>query len=140
MLSEIKSKYIIKYIFKYLLRFKYLDILRHNKALQNSLQLSIKDYEAAYKEHNQIEIEIIPEEQNDKYIIINYDEKDKSYFHIYYDDENKEREGKYLEGNPSKIKVKIDVEAKNFQGLFQNIFNIVCVIYFFIKLIIFKIN
>ncbi len=43
MLSEIKSKYIIKKIFEYVGHFKCLDILRHNKAFQNILQLSLKD-------------------------------------------------------------------------------------------------
>ena len=48
MLFEIKSKYILQKIFSYINQNKYLEIIRHNKALQTRLNISLKDYETFY--------------------------------------------------------------------------------------------
>ena len=61
MLNGINSKYMLREIFGYVNYFKYLEIIRHNKSIQNILNLNIKDYELAYKQYNQIEIEILSE-------------------------------------------------------------------------------
>ena len=52
MLLLIKNKYILKKVFENLDSARYLEIIRHNKNLKNSLGLTIKDYESCYKEYN----------------------------------------------------------------------------------------
>ena len=126
MLFEIKSKYILQKIFSYINPIKYLKIIRHNKASQTHLNITLKDYETFYKEYNQIEIEIKPigyiEKRRD---FINCENENKSFFHIYFDDEKEERNQFFLEkqeSEVSKIKIKIDIGLKSLEKLFDSIF------------------
>ena len=52
--NDIKSEYILKYIFNNLREDKLLNIIRYNKNIQNKLDKSINDY----KEYLSIEIEL----------------------------------------------------------------------------------
>ena len=126
MLFEIKSKYILQKIFSYINQNKYLEIIRHNNALQTRLNITLKDYETFYKDYNQIEIEIKPIEYIEKReYFINCENEDKSFFHIYFDDEKEERNQFFLgeqESKVSKIIIKIDIGLKSLERLFDSIF------------------
>ena len=50
MLNGIKNKYILQQIFQNMKSYKYLDIIRYNKKIQNKLDLTIKDFEIAFKD------------------------------------------------------------------------------------------
>ena len=81
---NIKSKYILKEIFDNLKRGKFLNTTRYNKAIQNKLEIDIKDYE----KFSRIEIEIIvtkSEYNNTKFINI----IDDKYCHIYFNGDDK---------------------------------------------------
>ena len=103
MLSVIKSKYVLKNIFEKVNKLKYLEIIRHNKNLQNLLDLTIKDYESAFKECGKTEIEIIPCEPYENIIINPFDnqfyKENKSYIH--------------LDISENLIKMKLDVDIKS---------------------------
>ena len=124
MLFGIKSKYIFQKIFSYINKIKYLEIIRHNKVLQNHLNITLKDYESFYKDYNQIEIKsiVLIDKRRD---LINCENENKSFFHISFDDEKKERNQFFLEeqqSEVSKIKIKIDIGLKSLERLFDSIF------------------
>ena len=133
MLLLIKNKYILKKVFENLEPVKYLEIIRYNKNLKNSLGLTIKDYESAYKEYNKIEIEVIPTIENtygEHPKCIKIPEDNKSYYHIYLYDQN----DKIIEDNHkdededeieiSKIKIIIYAEVKSLKGLFNSCYKL----------------
>ena len=55
-IDNIKSRYILSKIYDNMTKKKKLEIIKYNKKIQNRLNLDVKDY----KEHCEIEIEIIP--------------------------------------------------------------------------------
>jgi surface protein len=127
MLLLIKNKYILKKVFENLDSARYLEIIRHNKTLQNTLGLTIKDYESCYKEYNKIEIEVkttVEKKYDENLKFINIPEEDKSYYHIYYYGPNDEIIEDYHKDEISKIKIIIDVEVKSLKGLFQSCYDL----------------
>ena len=61
---------------------KSLDIIKYNKNIKDSLNISIKDYKEYSKIYSSIEIELKP--VNNKYgQFININEEDEVYYHIY---------------------------------------------------------
>ena len=120
--KNIKSEYILTYIFNNLNEKKFLQIIKYNKILQKRLNKDINDYKA----YNQIEIEIFPNKIYNKNIFINIPEKDKPYYHIYLNDNKEELKQNFFikEKNDNKIKVLIDYEVKSLYGLFKDCYNI----------------
>ena len=117
---NIKSKYILKYIFNDLIiKKKSLEIIKYNKTIQTILDLKFLDYKEFSGLYSSVEIEIIPK-QNKYDNFINFDEELKDYFHVYFDDKNEEIERNYLnkEDKIKKIKIKIDYQVKSFYKLF----------------------
>ena len=116
-IDNIKSRYILSKIYNNMTIKKKLDIVKHNKKIQNRLNLSTKDY----KEYCKIEIEIIP--KKDEYgKFININENDKLYYHIYFNDNKEEIKNKYEINKKDKvtnIKIIIDYQVKSFKHLFS---------------------
>ena len=106
-LGKIRSKYILKQIFEHLNQKIFLKIIKHNKNIQNKLDINLNDY----KKYCEIEIEILPTE--DKYYkkgpFINFNNKEEeSYYHIYYNDKKEETKRKnrnYITKNINKQKI-----------------------------------
>ena len=117
---NIKSKYILKYIFNdMIIKKKSLELIKYNKAIQKILELKFMDYKEFSGLYSSIEIEIIPK-QNKYDDFINFDEELNDYFHLYFDDNKKETDRTYLdkEDKITKIKIKIDYKVKSFYKLF----------------------
>ena len=90
-IDNIKSRYILSKIYNNMTIKKKLKIVKHNKRIQNRLNLDVKDY----KEYSEIEIEIIPtKDKYGKFIDIN--ENDELYYHIYFNDNKEEIKNKYF--------------------------------------------
>ena len=95
-IENINSKFNLANIFNNLQKHKFFNIIKYNKALQNRLDLNIKNYKECSELFTPIEIEIIPAEKKyGKFINIKY-EKQKIYTHIYFNDSNKEIKKYYL--------------------------------------------
>ena len=115
-IENIKSRYILSKIYNNMTIKKKLKIVKHNKRIQNRLNLDVKDY----KEYSEIEIEIIPAKGKDGKFI-NIDKNDKLYYHIYFNDNKEEIKNKYEineEDKITKIKIIIDYQVKSFFKLF----------------------
>ena len=83
---SIKCKYILKQIFNNLSQRNLLKMIKYSKAIQNELNISINDY----KKFSQIEIELIPaENQYGEFIHIN-NKEDEKYYHIYFNNNTEE--------------------------------------------------
>ena len=122
-IENINSKFNLAHIFNNLQKHKFFNIIKYNKALQNRLNLNIKNYKECSELFTPIEIEIIPAEKKyGKFINIKY-EKQKIYTHIYFNDSNKEIKKYYLkkEDKITKIKIIIDYQIKSFEFLFSNV-------------------
>jgi len=117
-IDNIKSRYILSKIYDNMTIKKKLEIVKHNKKIQNRINLSVNDY----KEYCEIEIEIIP--IKDKFgKFINIDENDKLFYHIYFNDNEEEIENKYkinYKDKVTKIKIIIDYQVKSFKELFYD--------------------
>ena len=114
-IENIKSRYILSKIYDNMTIKKKLKIVKHNKRIQNRLNLDVKDH----KEYSEIEIEIIP--TKGKYgEFININEDDKLYYHIYFN--NNKEEVKMNNINKDEeikiIKIIIDYQVKSFKKLF----------------------
>ena len=89
-IKNIKSRYILSKIYDNMTIKKKLEIVKHNKKIQNRINLSVNDY----KEYCEIEIEIIP--NKDKYgKFININKNNELYYHIYSNDNKEETKNKY---------------------------------------------
>ena len=122
-LMDIKSDYILKYIFNSLKIDNLLKIINYNKKLQKRTNKDIDDYKKEYiKQYLQIIIEIIPIAYT-KSKIININKTNESYYHIYFNDNKNEIKRKIMHKSEtiSKIKIIIDYEIKTLSKLFQNI-------------------
>ena len=84
-LDNIKSKHIVEIIFDNIQKKKALDIIKHNKKLQNRININNN----GWKKLCEIEIEIIPI-QNSFGKFININKEDELYFHIYFNDDKEE--------------------------------------------------
>ena len=117
-IDNIKSRYILSKIYDNMTIKKKLEIVKHNKKIQNRINLSVNDY----KEYCEIEIEIIPIGGGfGKFI--NIDENDKLFYHIYFNDNEEEIENKYkinYNDKVTKIKIIIDYQVKSFKELFYD--------------------
>ena len=117
----IKSNVIIKKIFNHMKRYKSFEIIKYNKACQERLNLSIKDYKEYYNQlyFSNIEVELKLND-NEYGRFINIPDEVKEYFHIYFDNSKEEIKRNYLIEN-EKVKVIniiIDCQVKSFKGLF----------------------
>ena len=85
---KIRNKYILQQIFEHLNQKKFLKVIKHNKNIQNKLDIN----QNHYKTYCDIEIEIIPtEDYHTKEPFINFNNKEEeSYYHIYYNDRKEE--------------------------------------------------
>ena len=117
--KNIKSNYILKQIFENISQKTLMKLINHNKNIQNQLEIGINDF---IKYYEQIEIEIIPINKDNKNKFINIPKEDKLYYHIYFNDDKNETDKYYFNkyDNIKKIKIKIDGEIKSFKGLFEN--------------------
>jgi len=117
-LKKLKSDYFIQKVFNYMTEGKTLEIIKYNKSIQKRINININNYKDYYLK---IEIEIIPINNEGKFI--NIKEEDKEYYHIYFND-NKRKEIKrnYLneENKVSKINIVIDYQVTSFSHLFDN--------------------
>ena len=94
-LSEIKSKYIIKQMSEFLNQKTFLQLIKYNNQIQTKFDMSIKEY-------FQIEIEVIPV---DKPEAINKEEITRNYF--------------YKQDKVKKIKILLDYEIESLSSLFK---------------------
>ena len=121
LIYNIKSDYILRYIFENLSEKRNLKIVRHNKQIQEKLEITIKDYK---KYKNRIEMILIPIPiQNlieGKNIFINFNEN-KSFYHIYFNNSRKEEKRNYItkEDKITNIRVLLESGIKSLEGLFQ---------------------
>lgn len=121
MYSNIKSKYILGIIFDILQEGKKLEIIRHNKRLQNTFGITLE----TYKNYKIVEIEIFVGktyklDKDIRLYFIKYNERDEPYFHIYFDDKPEEVKRNYIKWDEKVKKVKIIIEGrvKSFLELF----------------------
>ena len=117
-LKNIKSNKILKQIINNLRITKFLSIIKYNKAIQNKLDITCKDFQ----KYSLIEIEIIPVENEFGAFINILNQDEKQYFHIYFDDNKLEAKKNYLdEGDKvNKIKIIIEHPVKSFRALFYS--------------------
>ena len=118
--NNIRSDYILKYIFEFLTEKRSLKIIRYNKELLERLEITINDYK---KYKNRIEIKIIPikELKEEKNIFININEN-KILYHIYFNDYRKEEKRNYITPKDKVTKIRIILERgiKSFEELFKD--------------------
>ena len=125
-ITNINSKYIIRFIIKeYLRRKLYFNLFRHNKKIQEILEINLKSYQEYYNRRlNRTEMEIIPIEKIEpdiSYLFIKSREN-KNYYHIYFDNDfNTQIKRNYItyKDKIKKITIKIDMELKSLRGLFR---------------------
>ena len=121
-LDDINSKYVVALIFKNLIRGKALKIIKYSKKMQNRMELNIKNYKAYSEKLSQIEIEIIPNENQYCKIIHILNDEEKKYYHIYLNNNKEEIKRNYLNKSDDitnlKIKVEIDNQVKSLSKLF----------------------
>ena len=122
--DNIKSNYILKYIFETITEKRNLKIIRHNKCILQRLEIDINYYK---KYKNRIEIDLIPISlnsiKNDKNIFINYNHIDnKHLYHIYFNNNRTESYRNYItkEDKIKKIHIIIESGIKSLEGLFEN--------------------
>ena len=117
--ENIRSKYILKFIFNHVHNRKLLEIIRYNNKIKKRLDVGIDDYLEAYYTYSPIEIEIRPiKAEYDRFI--NYHSQSQDYlYHVYFND-NKEEEYTYKIGDNkvNKIKIKIDYPIDILSKLF----------------------
>ena len=106
-LKYIKSKYILKQITDNLIKAKLLKIINYNKLIQDKLDIEINDYKKYY---GQIEIELIPNNNEDKNYFLN--EECKSYYQIYFNNSNNEIKQNYFNKNDNITKINIILNNK----------------------------
>ena len=118
-LKNIKSKYILMKIFDNLKEKRLLKLINYNKNLQNKLDIGINNYK---KYHEEIEIEIIPNEKGDFRDLVYVGDiyTTRPYYHVYLNDQKEETENISFEktDNIKKIKIIIDKEIKSLDNLF----------------------
>ena len=84
-LKKIKSGHILNKIFNLLKKIRTIQVIKYNKKIQYKLNISKK----FFKEYTEIEIEIIPSQnQYGKFLRI-YDKQLEKYYHIYFNDSKK---------------------------------------------------
>ena len=105
--DNIKSKFILKRIFNNLHERKALQIMKPSKKMQNKMSINLINY----KTFSNIEIDIIPaENQCGKIIQINKEEE-KPYYHIYFNNNlNEEIKKDFFDENDKVFKIKIIIE------------------------------
>ena len=120
MWKSIKSKIILKKISKILSIKKLLQIIKLNKQIKKSINITIIDYQ----KFNQIEIELTLSVEK-KILDFDFGEpNDKKYFHYFIDDrktELKRDKDKDKEIISNKFKLVIDHKVESLSGLFKSI-------------------
>ena len=108
MISNIKSKYVLKKVFSFVEQHKYLKVINYNKQIQQKADISLDTYKLYF---NQIEIEIIPKKVEDlkytKFINIKDFDNNKVYFN--YDSKEIKRNYFTEKDGTSRIIVTIDI-------------------------------
>ena len=119
--ERLNCDYILRYIFEQLKEKKNLKLVRHNKALQERLEITLNEYK---KYKNRIEIIITPIPIEDlkegKNIFININEN-KSFYHIYFNNGREEAKRNYItkEDKVTKIRVLLECGIKSLEELFK---------------------
>ena len=113
----IKSLNILKQITNHLTKNKLFKIINYNKLIQHKLDIGIIDYKKYYE---QIEIELIPINENVRNYFININEEYKTYYHIYFNNDKNEIKQNYFNKNDNitKINIILDNEIQSFEKLF----------------------
>ena len=117
--ENIRSKYILKFIFDHIHNRKLLEIIKYNNEIKKKLDLGINDYLEAHYTYSSIEIEIKPIKAfYDKFI--NYYNKNKDYlYHVYFNDSKNEAYTDNIGDNyVYKIRIKIDYPIDILSRLF----------------------
>ena len=117
---DLKGTHILKLIFDNLKRNKGLKIVKYNKKIQQSLDLSINDY-IDYSNNLSVEVMIIPK-KNEYGEFINIPKEQEPYFHIYFNGTKEETKNNNFtqKDNVTKIKILIDYQIKSFIELFKD--------------------
>ena len=118
LLDYIKSKFILKQILDHLQGNISLNLIHHNKKIQNILELNINDY----KKYSEIEIDLIPLKHKYGQFINILNQEDFPYYHIYFNESKNEIKRYYFTNSDkvSKIKIIIDYQVKSFVELFND--------------------
>ena len=113
-LKKIKSKYIVMRIFENLKQIKLLDIIHYNKKYQKLMNIKLKDYKNKFLN---IEIEVIPKE-NEFGKFINYLNKN---IQIYFNDNYEEIKKNQIDKDDKveKIKIILNHKIKSLSNLFN---------------------
>ena len=101
--ANLKSKYILKYMFDHFERHKLLEIVRYNNEIKKRLELSINDY----KEYSTIEIELIPAKNKYRKFINILENSNEINYRIYFNDSNERIQRYSLTKNDNVKKVRI---------------------------------
>jgi len=118
----LKSKYILEQILYNLSRNKYLDIIKYNKKIQKTMNLTINDYKDFSEKYSSIDIEIKPIKTDYNKFINITNKKDEKYYHIYFNDIKEEVKRNCLneDDKVNKIKIILDYPIKSLYKLFFN--------------------
>ena len=118
--QNLKSNVLIKKVFCYLKQNKLLEIVKHNKNLQNKLNIAINNFKEYSQLHSSIEIELkVSKNKYDKFINMSGDEDN---YKIYFDNSTEEITRNYIEENEKVniIKIIINDEVESFNELFKD--------------------
>ena len=121
-IRNIKSKYLLKFIFNTLHKRILFKIIQHNKYIQNRLDLDKKGFKICSETYTTIEIDIIPFEKKFGKFINILTTADENFYHIYFNDKKEEIKRTWIEENDTltKIIIVIDYQIKSFHGLFKD--------------------
>ena len=121
LLTNIKSKHILKGIFNNLQKRKFLEIIRYNKSIQNRLNIDSDDYKNYF---TPIEIELTLVKVEDEFVLFmnRLQKSEKFFYHIYFNNNKEEIKRRYLKKNEKvkKVKIVIDYQKLSFEHLFSD--------------------
>ena len=119
-LTNIKSKFILKGIFNYLQEKKILEIFRYNKGIKNRLNIDLDNY----KNFTPIEMELTVQQVEDEFVLFinRLGKAEKFFYHIYFNNSKEETKRRYLKKNErvKKIRIIIDYPKLSFEHLFSD--------------------
>ena len=118
--TYIKNKIILKQILSHLNEKNVLNLIKHNKALQNYLSIGIKDF----KDYNQVIIELTTIQEFEENYFFNYKyESDESAIHVYFNDDKEDKKTNHFnkKDKVTKIKMVLDWEFISLRELFLKI-------------------
>ena len=120
MFENLRSNLVLQKIFGNLSKKKSLGLIKHNKAFQKRMNITLNSFQEYLDKYSSIEIEVIPAAyQFDKFI--NIDKGNENYYHIYFNDNTEEiKSYKINESDKvTKIKIVVDYHVKSLKSLFN---------------------